>query len=707
MKLQTIPTSIKNSFKNAYNDVRTFNLSQRLQNRLEHLSYEKEKQDEELKKLKRQYALYKTKSKGISEIEESFFNGEPKINDSKLKLALRDEIKRLMDVIEKQQELIEQTPFIHNQLPLVHKPSIVKTKNPIWFVRNYFKYRKDLKLYYKALETSRKAEVHLNIENDANGLKVERNGHKIYKSEYIQEHDSHVQVGEKLKRYYYLADIPAYLSPYVFFRLLSSALPFTISIFIQPSPSSELLKKARQRLSVLEMQQNERLKQGKLRDQQVDKNIEEVMSFIDELVHEAEKGVLYSLYLQLEAKDTKQLSDLHKQLQNITGTMDMTFNQYTYGQKQAFKNFLPFNIDHVQENRILQSTAASYLLPFVSKQLNDPDGVFVGVNAYNNSLAFVNPFTSRNNNINIFGVSGSGKSVTSKILLNRLYMRGVQIIVIDPEGEYVNIAKSLGGEVISFSRENGINPFYVSSLQENDILDHISTLKTFFKFFIPPVHYDGAFLDEALIKLYDQGTPTFENLLELLKNNPMQKDLSVLSTGSLRGVFNSSRKLELNNDIIVLDLHDLKKDEKRDPAMYLLTSLIWNLVNKYNGKKRMLFIDEAHKLLIDPEVTIFFRELVKQARKRNIGVVSITQDVEDFLDNEYGKAIVTNSETKILLKQSYATLGDIGTIYPMTDEEKQQLGHLGIGEVVLFRENEHVRVNIIVLPFEQPLVFTS
>ena len=141
--------------------------------------------------------------------------------------------------------------------------------------------------------------------------------------------------------------------------------------------------------------------------------------------------------------------------------------------------------------------------------------------------------------------------------------------------------------------------------------------------------------------------------------------------------------------------------------MYLLTSLIWNLVNKYNGKKRMLFIDEAHKLLIDPEVAVFFRELVKQARKRNIGVVSITQDVEDFLDNEYGKAIVTNSETKILLKQSYATLGDIGTIYPMTDEEKQQLGHLGIGEVVLFRENEHVRVNIIVLPFEQQLVFTS
>ena len=362
--------------------------------------------------------------------------------------------------------------------------------------------------------------------------------------------------------------------------------------------------------------------------------------------------------------------------------------------------------DHLNENKILQSTAASYLMPFVSKQLSDPNGIFMGVNAYNNSLVFIDPFTSRNNNINIFGVSGSGKSVTAKILMNRLFMRGIQIIVIDPEGEYVELARSLGGEVIQFSRENGINPFFIASSEENEILDHISTIKTFLKFFIPTHHYEGAILDECLIKLYDSGSPNFSNLLELLGEHQMRKDLSVLSTGSLRGVFNSERKLELTNDMIVLDLHDLKKDEKREPAMYLLTSLIWNLVNKNNDKKRMLFIDEAHKLLADPDVALFYRELVKQARKRNVGVVSVTQDVEDFLKNEYGKAIITNSETKILLKQSYATLTDIGTIYPMTDEEKTNLGHLGIGEVVLFREEEHTRLNIVVLPHEKSLVFT-
>lgn len=705
--IKTIKQHVSKEVRNLYKNVHNFRLSHALRQQVSDLTFETDKHSFDLEILKREYALINKKNQGLLKIEKHFFNGESKIPKNEVTGVLKDEIRRLMDIVSSQEEIIEKSPFLSNQIPNIRKPILKPNKNPVKLIKNFLIFQKELKEYEQAVENSGKTEFHLTLEKNSDRVKVERNTNQSYKSEYIKEFNSYVQVGEKLKRFYYLADIPAYLSPYIFFRLLTSSLPFTLSIFIEPSPSSELLKKARQRLSVLEMQQNERLKIGKIRDQQTDKNIEEVMSFVDELVHEAERGIIYSLYLQLEACDEKELALLHKELQNISQSMDLTFNRYTFGQKKAFKNFLPFTVDHLKENRILQSTAASYLMPFVSKQLHDPNGIFLGVNAYNNSLVFIDPFTSRNNNVNIFGVSGSGKSVTAKILMNRLYMRGVQILVIDPEGEYVNLARALGGEVIQFSRENGINPFYINSSKENDILDHISTLKTFFKFFIPASHYDGSLLDEKLIKLYDSGTPGFDNLLKLLGNHPMQQDLSVLSTGSLRGVFNSTRRLELDNDIIVLDLHDLKKDEKRDPAMYLLTSLIWNLVNKNNNRRRALFIDEAHKLLVDPEVAVFYRELVKQARKHNVGVISVTQDVEDFLHNEYGKAIITNSETKILLKQSYAALSEIGTIYPMTDEEKQQLGYLSIGEVVLFREEEHIRLNIHVLPFEQSLVFTN
>lgn len=702
MNIRILKQTIIQNIKGAIQNMRTFNLTHALQEELEDMQEIKRRQRDSLADVKRQYLLYKAKNSGLRAITERSTN----LVKDDLTKALLDEIQRLMAIVDTQSELLEKESFLDNQIPKIHKPVFTKSKHPIKSIKNYITYKKDLSAYKNQVKSCNVEVFHLQLTKTKEGIEIERDGSKHYKTEYLKEHSTYIEVGETCKRIYYLADIPAYLSPYICFRLLTSPLPFSLSIFMEPSSSGELLKKARQRLSVLEMQQNERTEQGKMRDQQIDKHIEEVISFIEELVHEAEKGVIYSLYLQLEGRDEKELASLSKQLQNIASSMDLTFNQYTFAQKKAFKNFLPFNTDAIGENRILQSTAASYLLPFVSKQLNDPHGIFIGVNAFNNSLVFIDPFTSRNNNINIFGVSGSGKSVTAKILMSRLHMRGTQIIVIDPEGEYVNLARSLGGEVIQFSRENGINPFYINSSQENDILDHISTLKTFFKFFIPPSHYDGSILDEALIALYDKGSPSFENLLGLLKDHSMAKDLSVLATGSLRGVFNSNRNLELDNDIIVLDLHDLKKDEKREPAMYLLTSLIWNLLNKKTDKKRMLFIDEAHKLLVDHEVAIFYRELVKQARKRNVGVVSITQDVEDFLKNEYGKAIITNSETKILLKQSFATLSDIGTIYPMTDEEKQQLGHLDIGEVVLFREGEHIRLNIVVLPHEESLVFT-
>jgi len=705
MKLKKVILPIQRQMRKARKSVFRFNLSRRIQMHLEALQKTEAETIFEVKKLQREYELLKTKNKGLKDLEERFGDNVNTLNGN-LTEALSHEIKRLMSVIATQRQIIEKTPFLLRKTSQIRKPILFTNKNPLKFARNFITFQKELYTYKQAVMRTNKAEFQILLHKNEPGVVVSGDSSKAYQSEFIKENNSSIQIGDKLKRTYYLADIPAYLSPYIFFRLLTSDLPFTLSIFVEPAPSSELLKQSRQRLSVLEMQQNERLKAGKLRDQQVDKNIEEVMSFIDELVHEAEKGVVYALYLQLEATDETKLAILHKSLQNVAGSMDMTFNRYTFGQKTAFKNFLPFNTDHVNENKILQSTAASYLMPFVSKQLNDPNGIFMGVNAYNNSLVFIDPFTSRNNNINIFGVSGSGKSVTSKILMNRLYMRGIQIIVIDPEGEYVELARSLGGEVIQFSRENGINPFFIASSEENEILDHISTIKTFLKFFIPTHHYEGAILDECLIKLYDSGSPNFSNLLELLGDHQMRKDLSVLSTGSLRGVFNSERKLELANDMIVLDLHDLKKDEKREPAMYLLTSLIWNLVNKNNDKKRMLFIDEAHKLLSDTDVALFYRELVKQARKRNVGIVSITQDVEDFLKNEFGKTIITNSETKILLKQSYATLTDIGTIYPMTDEEKTNLGHLGVGEVVLFREEEHTRLNIVVLPHEKPLVFT-
>ena len=618
-----------------------------------------------------------------------------------------DEIKKLKHTISEQKRQLKRTFDSSEVLQLV-EPMLIKDKNPITALGNFIKYKKAKSLYDQQVHAT--ATLPIRYITDQKNLEttVEADKTLSFKVNFMQVNKKSIQLGERFLRLYYLADVPAEFSEFVYFKLLASPIPFQISLFVEPTPNGAILKQARRRISVLETLQNQRETKGQIRDPEIDKNIQHTTLLADDITYERERALIYSFYCAIEADSEKELNRLEKEFMNETESMELVFNTYSFGQEKAFRNLLPFDVDNVKEDRVIQSSAASLLMPFVTKSLYDPKGIFLGTNVYHNSVVFLNPFTPRNNNINIFGVSGAGKSVTSKILASRMFMMGTQIIIVDPEGEYVKLAHQLGGEVVQFSRENGINPFFVYGKTEDETLSHISTLKTFFKFFIPEEVYNSASLDTVLITLYKKcKKQNFDELLKLLAGNPMEEYLKVLYEGSLQGIFTSERKLQLDNDFIVFDLSELKKDEKRAPAMYLLTSLLWNLVNTVGERKRMLFIDEAHMLLIEKEVAEFYRQLVKVARKRDLGVVSITQDVEDFLDNELGKAIITNSETKILLKQSYATLGLMDKIYPMTDEEKKNLGNMRKGEVVIFREDEHIGAYIQILPSEQELVMTQ
>lgn len=623
----------------------------------------------------------------------------------------RNEVRRLESLLEQYRD--QTTEFAVNNPLLNFKPSkLIWSSKPYEMYKNIQLYRLEKQEKKELMKNLKNSEVHIALGKDGSTIKILNDNTAHYKPENLEVKSKQLKTDEKIISTYYLVDVPAFLTDDILFKLNTSHLPFSISIFIEPANSQELIKKAKERLSVLELQQNERLNKGKLKDAQIGKSIEEITQFIHELVHEYEKGFLYSFYLSVEANNTQEMKTIHKELKNLTDSIELNVTRYIYGQKKAFETMLPFSEDQLKQNRLFQSSAVAYLTPFVAKQIHDPKGIFLGVNRFHNSLVFVNPFTIderniNNSNINIFGQSGMGKSVTAKLLAIRLYMKNSQVIIIDPEGEYIHFAKAMGGEVVDFSRNKGINPFSIKAKDKNDVLDHIGVLKTFFKFFIRPQRYDGAILDKILMKLYEtypKNKPTFIKLLKALQGTEMYDDIAVLDKGSLKGVFNTDREINLDNDLIVFNLAPLGETEEKAPAMYLLSSLIWYLANEISNRKKMLFIDEAHNLLIDEDVAIFYRKLVKQARKRNMGVVSITQDIQDFLDNDLGKAIITNSETKIILKQSYATIPLMENIFPMTDEEKRRLGEMEIGEIVLYRQNEHMRVDILVMPYEEEII---
>ena len=660
-----------------------------------------------LSEVEKENDLLEQRNSGLIHLEKRFKRISSDENENLVTKMLVNEIDRLHEVVNSQQVQIKDLGSIDSKLLHLEEPTLVKSNNIFKHIKNVRQYKKEKKHYEKAVESTRRSPVQFIIHRDEKMLKMKNNGTTHYKREYLKFGDRHVESADKQYRIYYLADIPAYLYPNLIFRLVNSPIPLIVSSFVEPTSTSELKSLAKRRKSVLEAQQRERLKQQKGRDTDIDKSLDEIEQFLEELSNEVERGFVYSMYVAVEAESHKQLIETHKEFQDLTNTMGLTFNTYTYGQENALKSMYPFGEDKVGENRILQTTSTAYLLPFVSKEFANQNGVFIGVNMTNNSLVYLDPFSDvRNHNINIFGVSGGGKSVTAQALASRMYTKGTQVIIIDPEGEYVDFTERLGGEVISFSRENGINPFYIEDMEDGAVQDHIGVLKIFFKYFIPENKYDDAIMDNRLMSFYFKSKKhTFTEFMKLLKGTPMHDYVNILHEGSLRGVFNSDRKINLKKNLITFNLKMFDQEDRRLPAMYLLTSIIWNLVNKAGNQKKLLFIDEAHKFLTrEKEIALFYYDIVKTARKRNLGIVSITQDVEDFINNDYGKGIISNSETKILLKQDQRIIPLLGNIFPLSEQELLSLNTLGQGEAVLFRENEHINLYVHRLPHEKEFI---
>jgi hypothetical protein len=124
-------------------------------------------------------------------------------------------------------------------------------------------------------------------------------------------------------------------------------------------------------------------------------------------------------------------------------------------------------------------------------------------------------------------------------------------------------------------------------------------------------------------------------------------------------------------------------------------------------KKRILVVDEAWHMMRYPDSAQFLWSVVKRARKYFLGLTTITQDVEDFLAQDIGKAIVTNSALRVLLKQSPAAIDKIGETFYLSEGEKQLLLAANIGEGIFFAGAHHAPIRVVASPEEHSLITTK
>ncbi len=401
-----------------------------------------------------------------------------------------------------------------------------------------------------------------------------------------------------------------------------------------------------------------------------------------------------------------------------------------FQQIEGFTSVLPLGLDKLTTWTPLNSGPASSIFPFVSTNLTSEEGILYGVNRHNNTLIVFDRFSLENANSVVFARSGAGKSYAVKLEILRSLAMGTDVLVIDPENEYERLANTVAGSFfkISLTSESTINPFEIPIVPKGEepadvfkshILNLVGLLKLMLKGITPE---EDAILDRAITETYaSRGItaetkdftglqpPLLEDLESVLMNmeggRNMAERLYKFTKGTYAGFTNRPTNVDIKNRLIVFSVRDLE-EELRPIAVYIVLNFVWNLI-RAEFKKRIMVIDEAWWLMKYPDSASFLFSLVKRCRKYFLGVTTITQNVEDFLESPYGRPIITNSSIQLLLKQAPASIPTLEKTFALSEAEKSLLVEANVGEGLFFAGLNHVAIAVLASYFENKIITTN
>ncbi|MEX2144982.1 MAG: ATP-binding protein [Candidatus Spechtbacterales bacterium] len=537
----------------------------------------------------------------------------------------------------------------------------------------------------------------------------------------------HVKLGNTLVRTLFVFSYPRYLAQNWMSPIINMDQTVDISMFIQPVSTEKILKQLQSRLTGIEAEMMEREEKGMIRDPVLDTAYRNIEDLRDKMQTAEEKMFQFGLYVLIYGKTKEELDKIENEIRSILESRLVYLKQAVYQQGEGLRSGIPVNLDELKVTRSLNTSPLSSTFPFVSFDLTDDKGILYGINRHNSSLILFDRFSLENANTVILGKSGGGKSYAIKLEVLRSLMMGTDVIVIDPENEYQYLAETTGGSFFKVSLTSGdhINPFDLPAPQKDEdpkevlranIITLIGLLKIMLGSMTPE---EESILNEAINQTYASKdiTPATPNFWEITP--PLMQDLhTVLSsmeggeslaqrlekytTGVYSGFLNKQTNIQLKSRLVVFNIRDME-DELRPVAMYIIINYIWTNIRK-ELKRRILVIDEAWWLLQHPESAAFLFGIAKRARKYYLGVTTITQDIEDFMNSDYGRAIITNSSLQILMKQHAATIDKLQQIFNLTDEEKYLLLENNVGEGLFFAGTKHVAIKVVASYVEDQII---
>lgn len=469
-----------------------------------------------------------------------------------------------------------------------------------------------------------------------------------------------------------------------------------------------------------------------------------------------------NLLITITASDLEELQWRIQEMKKLLISQDMDLHSCYFLQEQGFLSSLPLaNLDkklYELSKRNVLTTGAASCYPFTSYSICDDNGILFGVNKHNNSLVIADIFDSKqykNSNICILGCSGAGKTFTMQTMALRMRRKGIQVFIIAPlKGhEFYRACKNVGGEFIQISpaSQNCINVMEIRKVDNsvNELLDgptldasalasKIQRLHIFFSLLIPDMnHEEKQLLDEALIKTYarkgithkneslidpdhpDQykEMPILEDVYNILMESPDTKRLAHILNRLVHGSassFNQKTNVDLTNKYTVLDISELTgSSDLLTVGMFVALDYVWDKAKENRTEEKAIFVDEVWQLIGASSNRLaaeFVLEIAKIIRAYSGAGIFATQDLNDFFaldDGKYGKGIINNCKTKIILNMEDEEAQRVKTILRLSETEVMNITHFQRGNGLISTNNNNITVEFKASNLEKELITTD
>lgn len=414
------------------------------------------------------------------------------------------------------------------------------------------------------------------------------------------------------------------------------------------------------------------------------------------------KLLKFWIWITYFGKDKDELKSKFRQIKDIARSrlfdvdVPRFYQHVLYNFRTEVNFFFPF-MNSIAPKYTDSITASWALYPLISEDLLDEDGIFVGFSD-SGSPVLLNPYMRNNYNIIILGETGSGKSMTAKILLKRMKEKyGIKIWGIDPENEYVKIAKMLGlkAVVVRKGQVLGLDPFKLSKTEteEGKLLDVEDIAELLADFYLP----DNIALRNRLrayVSDYADSSSIFEFLENIQNDTEIYNYLRAVEAPPDKYIYDGIPPERIEN--IVFGLKEISGSgaTRLKAIITTMLSLVYQKEALGDREKGYIFIDEAW-LFVKYNITMSLLEnLARRARKYNKGLLFITQRPFDIAANEAGRTILEQSATVFLLRQKEAGVKTLKEVYNIRDEEGAELIKADIGHGILRTGNYLLRIYV-------------